>query len=226
MFRCLAAVSPYAVMLLIAVAGAGGTAAASAQVKSGTGFFVSPDGFLVTSAHVVEGCRNLSVWGAGGEHGAYVVARAPRLDVALLWSDDRERGASAASPDEIGRAGDDVFTLGFATMPGNPLQPSLNEGALLGEGTAEDGNRVLLIGTTLHAGNSGGAVLTRDGLVLGMVIGRDEQHPGRAIALPIEPIEALLASYGIVMPQGLPTGEPRQLLGAISALVQCSPRRR
>lgn len=226
MFRRLAAASPYALTLLITVAGAGGTAATSAEVKSGTGFFVSPDGFLVTSAHVVAGCRDLSVWGAGGEHQAYVVAHAPRMDVALLWSDGRERGASAASPDEIGKAGDDVFTLGFATMPGSPLRPSLNEGAFLGEGTAEDGNRVLLIGTTLHAGNSGGAVLTRDGLVLGMVIGRDEQHPDRAIALPIDAIEALLASYGISMPKGHPTGEPRQLLGAISALVQCSPRRR
>lgn len=227
MRRRFAPASLFAVLvLLIAIDGAGRSIASVGRVKSGTGFFVSPDGYLVTSAHVVAGCRNLSVWGASGEHRAYVVARHPRLDLALLWADGRERGASAANPQAIGRSGEAVFTLGFATMPGNPLRPSLNEGALLGEGTAEDGSKVLLIGTTLHAGNSGGAVLTRDGLVLGMVIGRDEQHPDRAIAIPIAPIEALLGSYGIAMPQNHPHGDPQQSLDAISALIQCSSRTR
>jgi S1-C subfamily serine protease len=196
--------------------------ASSTRVKSGTGFFVSPGGFLVTSAHVVAGCHDVSVWTAGDQHPGYVITSDPRLDVALLWARGRAGGASAASADRRSRSGEEVLTLGFATMPNNPLQPLLSEGAVLGEGTVESGGRVLLIDAKLRAGSSGGAVLSHDGFILGMIIGRDEHRPDRGIALPIAAIEALLASYGIALPRHQLRGDPLQFLEAISALVQCS----
>src|SRR5689334_4083394 len=35
-------------------------------VTSGSGFWVSQEGHIVTSAHVVDGCRRTAVWGVDG----------------------------------------------------------------------------------------------------------------------------------------------------------------
>ncbi|HVB16860.1 MAG TPA: serine protease [Stellaceae bacterium] len=203
---------------------ADGDGAAAGRVKSGTGFFVSRDGFLVTGAHVVSGCRDLSVWASdGSERRSYVIAADPRLDVALLWADGRRLGQSAVASHGPPRTGEEVFTLGFGVFATTPLRPLLVEGSLMGDSTALPGNRVLMIRARLHAGNSGGAVLAGDGSLVGMIIGRDEAHPDLGVALPSADIEALLSTYGIVLPQRDPTGNARDFLGAISALIQCSP---
>jgi S1-C subfamily serine protease len=219
---CVAAV--LAAFGLTVAASAGGPAGTASRVKSGTAFFVSTDGFLVTSAHVVADCRDLSIWDAGGrERRAYLIATDPRRDIALLWVDGRRLGPFAVGTPGTYSRGEDVVTLGFATIPDKPLQPLVSEGAVLGEDTAERGNRVLMIGARLRAGNSGGAVLTRGGLLVGMIIGRDENHPDHGVAIPIGPVEALLANYGITLQRSDPPGHPRVLLNAISALIQCSP---
>ena len=75
---------------MLARSAAPGEGAAAGRVKSGTGFFVSPDGFLVTSAHVVAGCRDVSVLDHDGTaHPGYVIASDRRLDLALLWAEGR-----------------------------------------------------------------------------------------------------------------------------------------
>jgi S1-C subfamily serine protease len=210
--------------LSLTVAASADSPGGTARVKSGTGFFVSPDGFLVTSAHVITDCRAVSIWGAGGrQRQAHIIASDQRRDVALLWADGRRIGASAVGTSSGYSRGEEVLTLGFATIPDQPLRPRVSEGAVLGESEAQYGNRVLMIGARLRAGNSGGAVLSRDGLLVGMIIGRDEAHPDRGVALPIASFAGLLADYDIKLRRSNPPGHPRALLNAISALVQCSP---
>jgi S1-C subfamily serine protease len=208
---------------LLAGSSPGGDGAAAGRVKSGTGFFVSRDGFLVTSAHVVAGCRGISVWGPDGtERPSYTIASDPRLDIALLWVDGRRLGPSAVAARGPHRPGEDVFTLGFGVFATTPLRSMLVEGSLVGDRTAQPGNRILVIRARLHAGNSGGAVLAGDGSLVGMVVGRDEAHADLGVAIPSRDIEALLSSYGIVLPNQDAAGNARDFLGAISVLVQCS----
>ena len=198
--------------------------AGAGRVKSGTGFFVSRDGFLVTSAHVIAGCRAISVFGADGvERPSYAIASDPRLDVALLWADGRRLGPSAVAARAPHRAGEDVYTLGFGVFATTPLRPVVVEGSLVGDSTATPGNRILMIRARLHAGNSGGAVLAGDGSLVGMVVGRDEAHPDLGVAIPSRDIEGLLSSYGIALPKQDAAGDARDFLGAISVLIQCSP---
>ena len=194
------------------------------RVKSGTGFYVSRDGFLITSAHVVAGCPNVSVWGHDGvERDSQVVAADPRRDVALLWAHGGRIGQSAVAAAAPPRTGEDVFTLAFGVVAKEPLRPILVEGSLLGAGTARPGNRVLVIKARLQAGNSGGALLAGNGSLLGMVVGSDEANPDLGVAVPSEEIVALLAAHRIRLPDHDPAVSAPQLLGASSALVQCSP---
>jgi len=165
----------------------------------------------------------LSAWQADGiERPSYIIASDQRLDLALLWADGTSAGQSAVVARAPPQSGEDVFTLGYGVIATKPLQPVLVEGSLVGDSTARPGNRIMVIRAKLHAGNSGGAVLSGDGSLLGMIIGRDEEHAELGVALPREDIEALLSAYGITLPTGTLADNARNLLSAISVLIQCS----
>jgi S1-C subfamily serine protease len=200
--------------------------AAAARVKSGTGFYVSRDGFLVTSAHVVSGCRTLSVWRPDGtQRPSYVIAFDRRRDVALLWADGMTGGLTATIAGMSPQPGAEVYTLGYGVVASRPLSPALVEGWLIGDRVARPGNRVVVFRGSLHAGHSGGAVLANDGSLIGMVVGRDDEHPEFGVAIPKEDIEALLSPYGVRLPRHGPTPNARDVLEAISVLIQCSNER-
>ncbi len=153
---------------------------------------------------------------------SYIIASDQRLDLALLWADGRPAGEAAVVARAPPQSGEDVFTLGYGVIATKPLQPVLVEGSLVGDSTARPGNRIMVIRAKLHAGNSGGAVLSGDGSLLGMIIGRDEEHAELGVALPREDIQTLLSAYGITLPTGAFAGDARNLLSAISVLIQCS----
>ena len=209
-----------------ALAGSSGQSerAAAGRVKSGTGFFVSDDGFLVTSAHVVTGCRDVSSWEPNGtRRPSYVIALDRRLDLALLWVDGVSKGLSAMVTRMPPHLGESVYTLGYGVIATKPLRPVLVEGSLIGDRTARPGNnRIIVIRANLHAGHSGGAVLARDGSLLGMIVGRDEEQPQLGVAVPKEDIESLLSAYGIHLPKRDPAPNAQEFLGSISVLIQCS----
>jgi S1-C subfamily serine protease len=213
------------VLALPSAAGPPAPGEGTARVKSGTGFFVSLDGFLVTSAHVVAGCGNISIWAQDGvERHGYQLASNTRRDIALLYGGyDVPRNAAILSH-EVPRPGDNVLTLGFGVLAEEPLRPVLIGGYYVGDDTATSGDRVLLIRAKLRAGNSGGAVIGPDGSLVGMVIGRDEARPEMGVAVPSGDIEALLSAHRIPLPSTPPQpGTAQALLGAISVLIQCSP---
>ena len=65
-------------------------------------------------------------------------------------------------------------------------------------------------------------MLAGSGSLLGMIIGRDEEHPELGVAIPREDIEALLSAYGITLPRRDPEATAPDFLGAISMLIQCT----
>lgn len=207
------------------VAGPPAQSDGAGRVKSGTGFFVSRDGFLMTSAHVVAGCSNVSIWANdGAEHPAYSVASDAKHDIALLYGGYDVARNAAILGREPPHAGQDVYTLGFGVHAEDPLRPLVIGGSYVGDDTASSGNRVLLIRAKLRAGNSGGALIGQDGSLLGMVIGRDEARPQMGVAIPSSEIEALLSANRIPLPLDPPQpATPQALLSAISVLIQCSP---
>jgi len=186
---------------------------------------VSPDGFILTSAHVIAGCQQISTWQADGtERRSYVIAADRRRDLALLWADgQRIRGSAAVAPG-VPQAGEPVFTLGFGTISTQPLAPVVIEGSLIGPGTAQTGDRVLVIRARLHAGHSGGALLAGNGSLLGVIVGRDEESKDLGIAIPRDEVEAWLAAYGISLSNRNSAGDARTTLNTISVLIQCARR--
>jgi serine protease Do len=201
------------------------------QVKSGTGFFVSRDGFVVTTAHVVSGCPEISIWPANGpERVARIVASDATRDLALLsaagevlWYASRVHESGSLRP------GEPVSTIGFGVLRSKPREPVITTGHLIGDAADSAGNRILLIQARFLEGNSGGPVIDGEGSLLGVVVGRDATRPDLGAARPSEAIEGLLFANGVAPPPNLPEErlpiDTAGLLKSISVLVQCTPAR-
>lgn len=216
----------FSVMLL----GGGAPAAATnieGRVKIGTGFAVSPLGYIVTSAHVVAGCRAVSVWGQNSaQRGARIVAKDAVRDVALLQiSGTLLNYARAQSSRELA-LGEQVLALGYGVNAESPRSPEAAMGTYIGNDLTTRGTRVYVFRARLRPGDSGSAVVGTDGALLGMVIGRDTDHPDLGLVLPAFEIEQFLRRHGVrVLPTiARDTWEAGNLLLAISNLVQCEPK--
>jgi S1-C subfamily serine protease len=140
----------------------------------GSAVAITPDGLLVTSAHVVRSAPNgTAVFVDGREVAVDVVGSDPLSDLAVLRS--REGGLRAA---EIGDA--ERLRVGQLVVAiGNPLgfSGSVSAGVVSALGrslTAGDGRRVRIVDdiiqtdAALHPGNSGGALADGRGRVVGI----------------------------------------------------------
>jgi S1-C subfamily serine protease len=197
---------------------------AAGRVKAGTGFFVSRDGFLVTSAHVVSGCDGVAVWAGGIEQReAQIVAADPRRDIALLSTDGEAADfASASDPPHVGEA---TFGLGFGVVVKHPLTAMLSRGVFVGEDVTPAGDPVLVIQARVPEGASGGPVLVADGSLVGMAIGYYTDRPDLGVVVPSADIDAFLGAHRLALVRGRAiagaVASPREILLRISALVQC-----
>ena len=141
---------------------------------AGSGVVFTEDGFLLTSAHVVEGASGgVAEFGDGTEAKFDIVGADPLADLAVL----RARSAGAP-PAALGDA--DKLRIGqLVVAVGNPLglAGSVTAGVVSGLGRsipARTGRHVRLIDdviqtdAALNPGNSGGALANSDGLVVGV----------------------------------------------------------
>ena len=141
---------------------------------AGTGFVVSPDGEVLTNAHVVAGTGTVEVTLPGETDArlADLVATDPRADIALI----RIRGARGLATAELGRSsrlrvGQPVVAIGNAlALPGGPSVTTGIVSAL--ERTVEGDGQILenMIQTdaAINPGNSGGPLVDADGRVVGI----------------------------------------------------------
>jgi serine protease Do len=202
-----------------------------ALVKSGTGFFISRDGLVATSAHVVNDCPEITIWPANGpERVARIVASDAEHDLALLSATGEVLSyAYPVYKGAILRRGEPVATIGFGVRRSRPREPVITSGRLIGDAADSAGNRILLIQARFLEGNSGGPVIDGEGSLLGVVVGRDATRPDLGAARPSEAIEGMLSANGVAPPPSLPEDRPpidtASLLKSISALVQCMPAR-
>jgi hypothetical protein len=150
----------------------GSLPSASAQssdvTSSGTGFFVSADGWIVTNAHVVEGCRRITVLAQGDVTDQKVDAQNDLAAIRIAPTASMVLKLRASEP----RLGEDVAAFGYPLS--DVLSSSVkittgNVNSLLGPG---DDSRYLQISTPIQPGNSGGPLVDRGGLVLGITSAR------------------------------------------------------
>lgn len=141
------------------------------KVSTGTGFFVSQDGHLVSNAHVVKGCVRAQVrYGLSEFHEASIVARDSANDLAIIKTDIRPQAVAAVRGGV--RVGENVAAYGY------PLSGLLSSGGNFTVGNVSalsgmrDDTRFIQISAAVQPGNSGGPVLDQSGNVVGVVVSK------------------------------------------------------
>jgi len=196
------------------------------MVRSGTAFFVSSTGYLLTSAHVVAGCARLSLrQERGPPREATLVDTDAARDMALLRTSGAVPGYATLSAGGEVLPGTRVSVMGFALNPRNPGLATLSDGAVVGPAVLRSGQRLLVIEAMLHEGSSGGPVIDGGGTLEGMIIGADPLRPEHGVAVPADDIGQFLRAHGIAYrtaaaPEAQAKGSA-ELLRRIAALVQC-----
>jgi S1-C subfamily serine protease len=143
--------------------------AACAQEKptsSGTGFLVNSDGWLVTNAHVVEGCARIKVSSLGDAIPRHVDVQ---NDLAAIQLSSPPAGViGLAIRRAPPRLGEDVAALGY------PLSDILSDSIKITTGNinslvgVENDTRYLQISAPIQPGNSGGPLVDKAGDLLGI----------------------------------------------------------
>jgi len=144
-----------------------------ASPTSGTGFFVSADGHVVTSYHVVGDRVEIFVEHNGTSYPAQIVASDEENDLAILKIDATSTPLTLGTSQTL-RVGEDVMALGY---PLTRIQAQSQElRASFGRINALSGlnadARFLQIDVPVQPGNSGGPLIGPDGRVVGVVAAR------------------------------------------------------
>jgi S1-C subfamily serine protease len=138
---------------------------------SGTGFFITKDGYMISNHHVVSNAVMVRVLMKGELLETKVVKTDPANDLALL----KVRVPSDVTPLPIGssravRLGDPVITVGFPRPGIQGQEPKLTKGNISSLSGVRDTPHEFQISNPIQPGNSGGALVDQSGNVVGIVV--------------------------------------------------------
>ncbi len=168
------------------------------ETGTGTGFFVSADGYLVTCAHVIQGADKVDVEINGQSYSADVVAVEADDDLAILKIDAKDLTPLPLADSSKVRLGEEVRAIGFplSTVLGNGIK--VTRGIVAGIVDRDEGKR-FQIDAAVNLGNSGGPVVNDRGHVLGVasskLIGMELTRVG--FCVPAERVLSLLKAHKI-----------------------------
>jgi S1-C subfamily serine protease len=134
---------------------------------SGTGFFVTAQGHVLTNAHVVDECSYVEVAGPNGLVQVRVIANDTANDLALLKS---ELAPSKFAQMRTGvRLGETVAAFGYPLLGMLSTTGNFTLGNVTSLTGLRDDTRYLQISTPVQPGNSGGPLLDASGNFVGVV---------------------------------------------------------
>lgn len=137
-------------------------------VSSGTGFFVSRDGYVITNLHVVSYCQRLTVAGAVSEREAAIVARDQDNDLALLKVSAMGIDAGELRTKPLA-AGDRLVIHGYPGKAGVTETAVTREAEVVSPKGPRGEEKWVQLSDVLEQGNSGGPLLDGAGNVAGVV---------------------------------------------------------
>ena len=166
---------------------------------SGTGFFITEDGYILTNHHVVSGASSVSVTLYNGEsYDAKVIGSDEDYDIAVLKID-----VTGATPVVLGDSSKLAIGESVAAV-GNPLGEltfSMSEGIVscVNRAINVDGTpfNMIQVDCSINPGNSGGPLFNSYGEVVGIVSAKYSSYSnttveGIGFAIPINDVVAMV----------------------------------
>lgn len=182
----------------VVIRGLFGTSFSRKYVSSGSGFFISDDGYLVTNYHVVKENQDLRVTTYDGtEYQATMVGYDENNDVAVLKINAETVPVTLGSSSDM-TVGDDIMVIGNAL---GDLSYTFTDGLIsyTNRKIQTDNGPVINMFQTnaaINSGNSGGPVYNMDGEVIGIASAKfaSAEIEGLCFFIPIDDVKDKLFS--------------------------------
>ncbi len=171
------------------------------QTVSGTGFFISDQGYIVTNNHVVEGTKEVNiVLSDGTQQTATIVGTDPYSDIAVLKTTGKVPAVATLGNSDKLDPGESVIAIG---SPRGDFKNTVTVGVVSATGRSIDaGNgytieNLIQTDAAINHGNSGGPLVDLAGEVIGIntLIVRDtgsgDVAEGLGFAIPVNTAQAV-----------------------------------
>src|SRR5215207_6062430 len=142
------------------------------QTVSGTGFFITDQGYILTNNHVVEGTKEVNiVLSDGSEQTATIVGTDPYSDIAVLKTDGNVPAVAKLGNSDVLQPGESVIAIG---SPLGNFKNTVTVGVVSATGRSIDtGNGyqiedLIQTDAAINHGNSGGPLVNLAGEVVGV----------------------------------------------------------
>ena len=179
--------------------------------SAGSGFIISPDGYIVTNYHVVKGATSVKVTLYNGDtYDAAVIGGDSDYDVAIIKINAGGLPAVTLGNSADVNVGDTVLAIG---NPLGELTFSMSQGivsccdrAINVDGTPFN---MILVDASINPGNSGGPLVNLYGEVVGIVSAKYSSYSnttveGLGFAIPISDVQAIITD---IIENGQVTGK-------------------
>ncbi|WP_294594767.1 Do family serine endopeptidase [uncultured Rikenella sp.] len=176
--------------------------------SGGSGVIISPDGYIVSNNHVVEGASELIVTlHDGTTHKATLVGSDPSTDIALLKIDATGLKTISFGDSEALRLGEWVLAIGNPFGLTSTVTAGIvsAKGRSLGVIPSQMGvESFIQTDAAVNPGNSGGALITTEGKLIGIntvIKSPTGAYAGYSFAIPssiVRKVVTDLREYGVV----------------------------
>lgn len=136
-------------------------------VATGTGFFISNDGYMLTNSHVIKGSSNISIILNGKSVSATLIDHDPNNDIALLKVDE----VVEVLPIELKKKtkqGTEIAVLGYPNIGLQGNEQKATFGYINANSGIQGDTRYFQIDSPIQPGNSGSPMVNDQGVVIGI----------------------------------------------------------
>jgi cyclophilin family peptidyl-prolyl cis-trans isomerase len=136
---------------------------------SGSGFFVSKDGHVITNYHVIEGCDINKLSFKGSQTEVKVLAVDKVNDIAILKSNAKPEIVFPVSNEDVSLL-EDVIVAGFPLGKQISSAIKTHKGVVTALAGAGDNYSFFQTDAAINQGNSGGPIINQKGNVVGIAV--------------------------------------------------------
>ncbi|MCG3162344.1 MAG: Periplasmic pH-dependent serine endoprotease DegQ [Acidobacteria bacterium] len=154
----------------------------------GSGVIVSPDGYILTNNHVIEGASDIKVYTSNNrELKARVIGADPKTDIAVVKVEEKNLPTLAFADSAQTQVGDIALAIGNPFGVGQTVTMGIISATGRGNLGIEDYEDFIQTDAAINPGNSGGALINTSGQLIGVntaILSRAGGNQGVGFAVP------------------------------------------
>ena len=172
------------------------------SVAYGSGVVISPDGYIVTNNHVVEGASKIEVtFNDKHKRTATIIGNDPSTDLALIKVDAKDLEYLTFADSDNVKVGEWVLAVGnpfnlTSTVTAGIVSAKARNINILGDGSTIES--FIQTDAAINPGNSGGALVDMDGNLIGInaaIASRTGSYEGYSFAIPSNIVKKVVEDF-------------------------------